>query len=143
MNDQIFLKWLWDEMQPDDEVRSPLGVARLYLAGGGNGNFPIVLESDGSTIEVAELDENYALTWEEICRRLVISAEPEEGDYVITDSRGGYFVTPLGETLPDYNRAIDRIRQQMDTDQFWPNVWLQDDHGGFTIIDIASPKEGG
>lgn len=69
-----------------------------------------------------------------------VTGEPEEGDYVMFDSGplgsrtsvsiegGGY----LGECASE-DEAAEKIRRRMDREQFWPNVWYRDDHGGFHL----------
>lgn len=43
----------------------------------------------------------------------------------------------LGEFKDD--AAAERfIRERMDRERFWPNVWKQDDHGGYTLVTIES-----
>lgn len=69
--------------------------------------------------------------------------EPEEGDYILQPAgRLGArtHVSVYGETRGAFvvnaeDEALACIRDRMAADQFYPNVWRQDDHGGYTLID--------
>ena len=44
------------------------------------------------------------------------------------------------------DEAIEAIKAAMEEEQFWPNVWFQDDHGGYSLVNLSqteeSPSEG-
>jgi hypothetical protein len=65
--------------------------------------------------------------------------EPEEGDWVTEDyftwrryegSRNDVMVLENGEQ--DWRVAL---KQRMDADRFWPNVWCLSDHGNWHLLD--------
>lgn len=79
--------------------------------------------------------------------------EPEEGDYILSpsgnlgthtavvqDGRRLATFGPMGEGEKPRSgsdeRALSFVRQHMEKEQFWPNVWLQDDHGGYTLATL-------
>jgi hypothetical protein len=69
--------------------------------------------------------------------------EPEPEDYTITDRpRGGYDVAEVeGKFLGNfktYSEAQLFIRGKMSADQFWPNVWMIDDHGGAELVQLTA-----
>jgi len=69
--------------------------------------------------------------------------EPEPEDITISDSGklgSNYSVGVvegkfLGE-FSEWDEAVDFIRNYMDKNNFHPNVWYIDDHGGSTIVDM-------
>jgi hypothetical protein len=71
---------------------------------------------------------------------------PEDGDYFISNERGlegGYEVSQYGKFLgrfSDFDDVKEFIRGHADKEQFWPTVWLVDDHGGVTPV-VASKKK--
>jgi hypothetical protein len=69
-------------------------------------------------------------------------SEPEPEDFTITDRpRGGYDVGVVeGDFLGNfktYSEAQLAIREKMTADQFWPNVWMIDDHGGVELLQLT------
>lgn len=66
---------------------------------------------------------------------------PAAEDYAITPSGrlgGKYAVSQyegkfLGE-FAEMHEAIAFIKAKMEKDQFWPNVWFVDDHGGVQLV---------
>jgi hypothetical protein len=73
----------------------------------------------------------------------IIGPEPE--DYAISYGRGGYGVSQIeGKFLGsfrDRDDAEDFIAEQMQTDQFFPNVWFIDDHGGANQLYLTEAHE--
>ena len=71
---------------------------------------------------------------------------PEDDDYMLTPTEplgsqvaaGQVNGTYLG-TFSDEDAALVAVRQRMARDQFWPNVWWQDDHGGLTLLTLPDP----
>ena len=71
-------------------------------------------------------------------------SEPAEEDYAISPSGplGGRLTVGIvggkyiGE-YDDYDSAFAAIREDMETKQFWPNVWDISDHGNASVIDIG------
>lgn len=66
--------------------------------------------------------------------------EPDEGDYVISDARGGgEAVSQHGwkylDTFPDRDSAEAFIREHANTGQFWPSVWVLSDHGNWHLVE--------
>jgi hypothetical protein len=63
--------------------------------------------------------------------------EPEDGDIVVNEyngiyEEGGRWRAPF----QDWGQAGKVIREKMERDGYFPNVWLADDHGGFTLTSI-------
>jgi hypothetical protein len=71
-------------------------------------------------------------------------SEPQEGDIVVNESRG---ISEVGgrwfEDFEDWDQASRVIKEKMDLDGFYPNVWLEDDHGGHTLTSIDSAAHRG
>lgn len=71
--------------------------------------------------------------------------EPEEGDYVVSYSGCNTFVSEVGgyfvRTVADDAEAYAVIRERMDKDQCWPNVWTLSDHGNIELVTLESLKE--
>jgi hypothetical protein len=74
-------------------------------------------------------------------------AGPQEGDYIISSGRGTHVSEHqegggkyLGE-FANQDEAEAFIRQRMDKEQFWPNVWTCSDHGNLNLI-VLPPKPG-
>jgi hypothetical protein len=66
---------------------------------------------------------------------------PQDDDLVISDcGRHGAktAISRIGGTIlgtfDTEESAYEHIRRVMDEQQFWPNVWRLDDHGGYTLI---------
>jgi hypothetical protein len=70
--------------------------------------------------------------------------QPEDDDYIMYDTGhlGGRTGVSVGGrevgTFSDQENAEEWILRQMDKDQFWPNVWYQDDHGGIELVTLDS-----
>lgn len=72
---------------------------------------------------------------------------PEYGDYVMSDSgRLGSTMSVnivngdfLG-TFDDEDSAMIAIKENMEEEHFWPNVWYQDDHGGLSLRTASVKK---
>lgn len=77
--------------------------------------------------------------------------EPSEGDYILSPAGqlgartavsvvGTGHVTEFGHRInpPEDAEtvALAAIRVRMDREQFWPNVWRADDHGGYTLLTL-------
>jgi hypothetical protein len=64
---------------------------------------------------------------------------PNDQDYYIQDvTRGGYSVSCGGNHLAsfsDFNDALTTINVWMKINNFYPNIWIVDDHGGAVCID--------
>ena len=63
--------------------------------------------------------------------------EPCEDDYFIEGSevsQGGKY---LGK-FPDYTDLERFIREHMEREQFWPNVWQVSDHGNVSLYTMDS-----
>jgi hypothetical protein len=48
--------------------------------------------------------------------------------------RGGHW----SEDFEDWDQAERVIKEKMNRDGYRPNVWLADDHGGYTLTSIDS-----
>lgn len=135
--------FIWHNCEPTEEFGSELGVARLYLSSTGSQALIIEAHSDNITAQDF-VGVDCSMEWEDVKHRLTVPADPDEGDYVIAPD---LFVVPIGERFEDYESALARIAEHMESEQFWPDVWLQDDHGGFTNVSADLPsrqeREGG
>jgi hypothetical protein len=63
--------------------------------------------------------------------------EPEDGDIVIDERRG------IGEVggrwfvhFKDWDQAERVIKEKMDRDRYYPNVWLAEERGGYTLTSL-------
>lgn len=78
-----------------------------------------------SVLRWGQIESHYEPEWD----------EPEVDDFVIQDlPQAGYQVSPSGEKFDEYALAVAHVRIKAAEDQFWPNVWFMDDHGGFRLI---------
>lgn len=127
-------RWVWQNFEADEQFSSSLGQARMYhqainstiIVCYGIGDFqPNVIKGDS---------DDAAVAWDLVVKDLTVGEQPEEEDYVICDDPAGVLVVPMMEAFPDRDAAATAIKDTMDRDQFWPNVWYQDDHGGFTLV---------
>jgi len=66
-----------------------------------------------------------------------------DDDYVIQDTPHGYFVTGLGESFNDYDKALVAIAEDMKNSEFYPDVYYQNDHGNIDLLSfiVESPTE--
>jgi hypothetical protein len=78
---------------------------------------------------------------DDLMKGMDIPNEPEAEDYVVSDSgRLGakysvsqYDMGHLGE-FDEWDEAIAFIKDKMERDQFYPDVWYVDDHGGIELV---------
>ena len=69
--------------------------------------------------------------------------EPADDDIVIsTEGKlGGMYAAYQGgkqvAKAVEWDELMAAIQSHMDKDKFYPNVWLQDDHGGISIVDMS------
>lgn len=128
------------DLTPDDECGSVqfLGWAGLFKDFPEPGWYMIKIESPAGIKEWEvheESEEPQQIAWSDIQHELSPEYdEPEEGDFVIQDRPHGYEVSPGGDGFISYQSAVVFIQEQMDRDTYYPDVWLMDDHGGFTNI---------
>jgi hypothetical protein len=70
--------------------------------------------------------------------------EPEEGDYVTSDYRTFYqYGKPVVVISPeDFDKNPDgwttAVKAHMEASQFWPNVWLQGERGGYDLLSLET-----
>jgi hypothetical protein len=73
---------------------------------------------------------------------------PEEDDYVISDCGplGSKTGVSVGTGWEDRSKsrvfdteeeAVKAIKEDMAAQQYWPNVWKEDDHGGISLYDTG------
>jgi hypothetical protein len=72
--------------------------------------------------------------------------EPSEGDYIISDSHGETIITKCEDyhyrkVIKEYSEAYDIIKNEMEREKYWPNVWTLSDHGNHNLISLDSIKE--
>ena len=72
---------------------------------------------------------------------LDITKLPEPEDYTITPC--GTLVAQLGVgkvegkflgEFSDYDGAMETIKEDMEANQFWPNIWIVSDHGNWELV---------
>ena len=68
--------------------------------------------------------------------------EMESGDYVLTPSGHLYSMVSLSEVegrfIGEYNtaeEALEKAKQRMDEEKWWPRIWWVSDHGNYWEID--------
>jgi hypothetical protein len=71
-------------------------------------------------------------------------SEPEPEDYTISDCGPLGSLYGVGQvegkylgTFKTYSEAQLAIREKMTAEQFWPNVWMIDDHGGASLLQLT------
>jgi hypothetical protein len=122
-----------------------------------------------NTNKLIGLAEDGAISWEDIAREALSymsesevsdmtafadlfdeegeeETEPTEGDYIISDSRGETIITKCEDyhyrkVIKEYSEAYDIIKNEMEREKFWPNVWTLSDHGNYNLISLDSLKE--
>lgn len=69
--------------------------------------------------------------------------EPSEGDYIIgsagrvgEDTTAGIFGGPFLGRFKTWEEAEEVIREDMKNRSWTPDVWIQDDHGGYTLTTL-------
>ena len=67
--------------------------------------------------------------------------EIEEDDYQISDSREGYYCLQVG-TNTDFDSIIQEISDDMERNNFYPNVWYVNDHGNVSLLSIKRNNNG-
>lgn len=127
------------EIPPDDEVGSSsegIGWAGKYTNPRQTPGGSILFESTQGDVSLEEFHDNDSLeeAWRTYKHDLEPSGEPEEDDYVIQDHNEGYEVNHDLGTFPNFDSAIQGIRDRMEADKFWPNVWALSDHGNYHLI---------
>lgn len=65
------------------------------------------------------------------------SLEPEEGDYTTGDHHTFYQDGKVVLVVPEGEDWEPLVRAHMEQEQFYPNVWFVDDHGGLTFLDYS------
>ena len=63
--------------------------------------------------------------------------KPDEDDYIL-DYKGN--VVQYGKRLAHFaedDDAIDFIREHMESEKFWPNVWQLSDHGNYHLLSLS------
>lgn len=137
---------LLDELTPDEEVGTVdfNGWAGFYHDVPDTGWYMIQINKPDGTREF-ELHKGQftaQVRWTELEMLLEPNYdEPEPEDWVIQDMpQDGYHVRD--QQFDDYPSAVHYIRQQARMDNFFPNVWYMDDHGGFRLIteDVFTEK---
>jgi hypothetical protein len=71
---------------------------------------------------------------------------PDDDDAFITDTPRGYSVSFAGKFVGEYAERDDAERavsEAMHAGNFWPNVWLVNDHGNVDLVTIEQPKRCG
>lgn len=70
--------------------------------------------------------------------------EPQEGDITMHDERGKTVVSMSGKVLGTFGtekKARFFIKQYMDKEKYWPNVWSISDHGNAHLTDVSDEEE--
>jgi hypothetical protein len=101
-------------------------------------------ERDGNAGDVNKIDDDPRDECEDCGSSMLgdvdanLLAGPSDGDYIIQYDNTVFIhdQSLLARFGPD-DDARDHIRRDMDAKQFWPDVWLLDDHGGLDLIDMT------
>jgi hypothetical protein len=133
--DTVLAEWLVIEFEPDATVGS---------SSSGNGwagrydDLGVILieDTDGVVSTIVCSEENFSMKWADTEHEFGPSESPEEEDYVISPN---LFVVPLMMDHDTLEEAMSNISDDMAARNFYPNVWLQDDHGGFTNVSEDLP----
>lgn len=107
----------------------PASLVKYLSHGGGEDTLKPVNENELR----GELDD--------LMKGMGIPNEPDPEDYIISDAGrlgGNYAVSEyegrhLGE-FEEWDEAIAFIKSKMEKDQFYPDVWYVDDHGGIELV---------
>ena len=71
--------------------------------------------------------------------------EPSDDDIIIADSRrGGYGAYQSGHEIArsdEWDDLLWEIKEYMDQQKFWPNVWQEEERGGFHIVDMSDVQK--
>lgn len=74
------------------------------------------------------------------------SLEPSEDDYILSPSGNlgeKTQVSQYGKSLGIFNgdeKALSFIKKHMKKTNFYPCVWIQDDHGGLTLTEVSTKE---
>ncbi len=81
---------------------------------------------------VDDMDENFDSSEPET----VEVEQPQDDDIIITDNRGyaAYQSGKMVASADDYDECLWNIKQYMDRSKYWPNVWLQEERGGYQNV---------
>lgn len=140
-------EWLYSQGEWEEEV----GDSSKGVGWAGRYEFPvvdggvIVFEKTDGSVHSAQYrtDAELFTAWAEVEEALGMDGpEPEEGDYVVQDSKGGYTVSQYGSVteftgVEGIDPVLHKIKDQMRWDKFFPNVWHVSDHGNYTLLDLA------
>lgn len=69
---------------------------------------------------------------------------PQDDDIVIGSDRGRYRAFQNRKEIAsdaDLDHLIWEIKQYMEKQQYWPNVWEEEERGGFHLVDISTVNE--
>lgn len=68
--------------------------------------------------------------------------EPDEGDVILADAGSrGYTVTVDGRHIGTFDgrpAAVTAVWRETYAVDYYPNVWFQDDHGGYTLVELET-----
>jgi len=80
--------------------------------------------------------------------------EPSEGDYIISScgplggltqiskyNENWHYVIKHDKNGNDTDNTYDIIKNEMESEKFWPNVWTLSDHGNYNLITLDSLKK--
>lgn len=62
--------------------------------------------------------------------------EPTEDDYTTGDHRKFYQNGKLVLDLDEDEDHKEKVKEHMEANQFWPNVWFISDHGNAHIMEL-------
>lgn len=138
---------LYGLAEPNDQVGSSsegVGWAGLYLTAGSQAGGTILVENTDGFVDmhVYDTEEELKKSWAEFEKTLDIRT-PEQDDWVISEPASGQIRVgqvegkPIHAGFDERDDAIDWIRRRMEEDQFWPDVWVQNERGDMLRIDIS------
>jgi len=68
----------------------------------------------------------------------------EEDIFIRTTGRlGGKYIAEhygkqIGSETPEWDDIVKEVKKYMKREQYWPDVWFIDDHGGWTRVTVSS-----
>lgn len=100
----------------------------------------ILQEDDqgGCYSSLYDTEEELNEAWQRVQDQAEEAYGPSEDDITTEDEQSFYQYGKLyyfvGRDVDDWKPAL---KQKMDRDQFWPNVWVISDHGNATLIEMG------
>jgi hypothetical protein len=85
--------------------------------------------------DTTEMCESYTACAQ--CNRTIVEQTmPDEGDIVTRDYHSFYQYGKLACYVITSDNWQPIIRYHMKLNSYWPSVWFEDDHGGYTLLNV-------